>query len=228
MMKPILFLATLSILAVCACKPATPEQDTTADEPGDTESSHGFDVLSSDYYQAQSRVIWQKPDLVLNLLGDLKGKTVADIGAGTGFFAFRVANEGAKVIAIDIDPRAIEWINSEKVKYPVEVRTLLETRLATPDDPNLQPQEADLVLMVNTYIYISDRIAYFNNLRKGLGTDAEVIIIDFKDTDTPIGPAPQERIGMSQVQKELAKAGYRVSLADSTSLEYQYIIKAAK
>lgn len=215
------------LMCTVGCKPVATGEESHQDKTEEKNKSHGFDVLASDYYEAQSRVIWQKPDLVLNLLGNLRGKTVADIGAGTGFFSFRIANQGAKVIAIDIDPRAIAWIDSEKSRYPIEVQTLLETRLATPDNPNLRPNEADLVLMVNTYIYIEERVQYFSNLRTGLKPQAEIIIIDFKNTDTPIGPDPEERMSMQQVQNELVQAGFTLTLSDSTSLQYQYMIKAA-
>src|SRR5690606_25963163 len=114
--RAVFFVAIVSL--AIACKPAASGEESSSGTTQAPEKSHGFDVLSSDYYTAQSRVIWQKPDLVLSLLGNLKGKTVADIGAGTGFFAFRIANQGARVIAIDIDPRAIAWIDEEKTRYP--------------------------------------------------------------------------------------------------------------
>jgi len=215
------------LTAFAACKPVSDTSDHAAERRDEGLKSRGFDELSSDYYESQSRVIWQKPELVLSLLGELHGKTVADIGAGTGFFSFRIASQGAKVIAIDIDPRAIAWIDGEKSRYPVDVQALLNTRLASPDNPNLKASEVDLVLMVNTYIYIADRVGYFKNLRQGLKPNAEIIIIDFKNEKTPLGPKPEERIAMHQVQSELIEAGYRVTMADDSSLQYQYIIKAA-
>ena len=221
--------AILAFFFFAACKPNVTQEDNEPD-PQDTSvedyNSKGFDELSSEYYDSQSRVIWQKPDLVLNLLGNLRGKTVADIGAGTGFFAFRIANNGAKVIAIDIDPRAIAWIEAEKKRYPADVQALLETRLASPDDPNLKSGEVDIILMVNTYIYLDDRITYFQNLHKKLKKNARLIIIDFKEHDTPIGPRIEERIPLKQVQAELTQAGYTIESTDDQSLEYQYIVTA--
>jgi SAM-dependent methyltransferase len=221
-------LSLLVATVFCACGPdagnnnaSSGSQDTITNE-----ASKGFDELSSDYYDTQSRVIWQKPDIVLNLLGNLKGKTVADIGAGTGFFAFRLASNGAKVIAVDIDPRAIAWIEAEQRRYPVDVQALLETRLAAPDNPNLQPNEVDVVLMVNTYIYLDDRITYFRNLRQTLKKDGRLIIVDFKSIETPIGPKLEERIALNQVQTELTQAGYSIMATDDQSLDYQYIITA--
>lgn len=221
-------LSILVAIVLVACKPDTGHGNgsATSQDTLTHEVSKGFDELSSDYYDTQSRVIWQKPDIVIDLLGNLRGKTVADIGAGTGFFAFRLASNGAKVIAIDIDPRAIEWIEAEQRRYPVDVQALLETRLAATNNPNLKPDEVDVVLMVNTYIYLEDRIAYFRNLRQGLKKDARLIIIDFKEIETPIGPKVEDRISLSQVQSELTEAGYSIAATDDQSLEYQYIITA--
>lgn len=81
--------------------------------------------------------------------------------------------------------------------------------------------------MVNTYIYLENRVAYFRNLRKGLKKDGRVIIIDFKEHETPIGPKVEERIAQTQVRTELTQAGYTITSADDQSLEYQYIIVAS-
>ena len=184
--------------------------------------------MSSDYYQAETRVIWQKPDLVLNLLGDLGGKTVADIGAGTGYFAFRIASIGGNVIAIDIDERAISWMESEKQRYPDEVQARFQSRLASESDPRLKGGEVDLIMMVNTYMYIANREQYMRDLVPALKPGGQIIIVDFKKIETPIGPNSADRIAATQVQQELTHAGYTISSSDDTSLEYQYIITASR
>ena len=193
-----------------------------------TEQKHerGFDELSSEYYESETRVIWQKPKLVIDLMGNLEGRTVADIGAGTGYFAFRIASAGANVIAIDIDPRAIEFMESEKLRYPESIGKRFSTRLATGADAGLKEAEVDVVLLVNTYIYINNRVEYFRNLRNGLKPGGKVIIVDFKDEKTTIGPELSERIGLTQVQRELTEAGYAIESADVEMLEYQYIVTA--
>ena len=170
----------------------------------------------------------EKPELVMDLFGDMEDLTIADIGAGTGYFAFRIAMRGADVIAIDIDPRAISWMDSEEKRYPEDVQARFRTRLATEDDPKLQEGEADIVLMVNTYIYLENRIRYFTNLQKGLSPGGRLVIIDFKQKETPIGPPVDERIALTQVQQELTAAGYTISSADDEALEYQYILTAVR
>jgi len=72
-----------------------------------------FDTLVA-HFEDPSRAEWQKPDAVIASLGPLDGKTVADIGTGTGYFAFPIAKKAAKVIAIDIDQRFLDYIRHKK------------------------------------------------------------------------------------------------------------------
>ena len=111
---------------------------------------------------------------------------------------------------------------------PVELRDRLVIRLAEPDDPKLQPNEVDLVLLVNTYSYISNRVPYFSKLRDAIRPGGTVVIIDFKKRETPFGPSMNERVDVREVEKELMDAGYTLLNIDEASLEYQYIIKARR
>ncbi len=179
-------------------------------------------------YESADRVIWQKPDLVIEQLGNVNGKVVADLGAGTGYFSRRIAYKGAKVIAIDVDPRAIQWMEAQKAKFPAELQERLVIRQAQMNDPQLRPNEVDIVLLVNTYSYISDRIPYFTKLNEAIRKGGSIIIIDFKKKDTPFGPPIEERIDAADVQAELKEAGYSIAKVDTSSLAYQYIIKAQR
>ncbi len=66
------------------------------------------------HFEDPARAQWQKPDEVIASLGSLEGKTVADIGAGSGYFTFPLAKKAAKVIAIDIDQRFLDYIEQKK------------------------------------------------------------------------------------------------------------------
>ena len=178
-------------------------------------------------YESADRVIWQKPDLIVKQLGDLDGKVVADLGAGTGYFSRRIAYRGAKVIAIDIDPKAVQWMQAQKERFPAELQDRLVIRQATPDDPKLKPNEVDMVLLVNTYAYIGDRVNYFTKLKSAIRAEGYIVIIDFKKKETPFGPPLEERLDVAQVKKELTEAGYKILNVDEEALDYQYIIKAA-
>ncbi len=174
----------------------------------------------------KDRIIWQQPEKVLEMLGEIDGKTIADIGAGTGYFTFRLALESANVLAIDIDPQAIKYIDTTKLKFPEAIQNKIHTRLANENDPQLKPEEADAVILVNTYSYIENRIEYFSNLKKGMKSGAKLLIVDYKKKKLPEGyGAPDElRVAMDSVENELELAGYRLMETDDTTLDYQYII----
>ncbi len=186
-----------------------------------------FENLVADF-ERKDRGIWQKPDMVISLLGNLEGKTVADIGAGTGYFTFRMVPTAKKVIGIDIDQRFIQFMDSVKVRMPEVYRKRFETRLAKPDNPLLAPGEADAVVIVNTYGYIEHRVQYFKTVWKGMSPGAKMLIIDFKKNNLPIGPPDEFKVALSQVEQELVGAGFKIDKVDRESLDYQYIIIASK
>ncbi len=180
-------------------------------------------------YTNTDRVIWQKPDVIMTLLGDMTDKTVADIGAGTGFFAMRMASRAKKVIAIDIDQQFIRYLDSVKMlEIPEQFQSRLETRLASPNAPNLRPGEVDMVIIVNTFMYIKNRAEYLRLLRTGMTEGGKLLIVDFKRKRTPIGPPSEIRLPIHIVEEALYEAGYKNITTNDTVLDYQYIVMAEK
>lgn len=173
------------------------------------------------------REVWQKPDLIIHKLGDVSDKIVADIGAGTGYFSFRFALKAKKVIAVDIDTSALSFIEKNKNKLPQEYQQRLETREAKVDDPNLNHEEVDIILIINTIAYINDIPGYLKNIRKTLKKNGEIMIVDYKMKKLPINAPPKkERIYLDKVEEILESAGFTKIVTDDTSLDYQYIITA--
>ena len=173
----------------------------------------------------EKRTDWQNPEVVLQAFGNLKAKTIADIGAGAGYFSFKLARQAEKVIALDIDPNALEYINEQK-EIVGNWAGNIETRLTPPDVPNLLPNETDGVLVVNTFCFIPNQKNYFERLREGMKPNAELVIVDFKKGEIPVGPSEERKMNASEVKDILRKAGFRKISVDEKSLEYQYIIKA--
>lgn len=210
------------------CRNGVSNQNNDPLLPADTSNERDEFEAEAKAYESADRVIWQKPDLVVEQLGNVTGKVVADLGAGTGYFSRRIAYKGATVIAIDIDPRAIQWMQEQKARFPVELQDRLIIRQAEPDDPKLNPNEVDIVLLVNTYSYISNRVQYFTKLMGSIRSGGFIVIIDFKKKETPFGPPVEERLDINEVVKELRDAGYSILKSDEESLDYQYIIKARR
>ncbi len=185
-----------------------------------------FESLTRRFESAQ-RDAYQQPDKVLAFLGDVSGETIMDLGAGTGYFSFRLAEAGARVIAADVDERFQEYIRTKKARLGIPDSTL-SLRKVPYDDPMLQKGEADRVITVNTYHHFEDRPAYFAKVRSGLKPGGALIIIDFFKKDLPVGPPTRMKIAPEQVVEELRKAGFSRIESNETLLPYQYIVVAGK
>lgn len=178
----------------------------------------------------KGRLAWQKPSEVIDKLGDLTGKVVADIGAGTGYFTFRFMRQAKKVIAIDIDKEMIDLIEMFKENLDPDQQEKVETRLASAEDAKLWPEEVDVIVIINTIGYIEDPTAYLAKLRSGLASGGKIMIVDFKmkRITEEIAPSIENRVGILQLENMLSDAGYTDIDTDDTSLDYQYMVVAKK
>lgn len=228
---PVLFAIALLCLFLAGCWNSGPDPTREYTEDPNQIESDGQPGMSDDYSNT-NRMIWQKPELVLDRMGDIQNKVVADIGAGTGFFAFRLTPMAKKVIAIDINQNLINVIDSIRtVELSDADQNKLETRLADPDDPHLGIDETDIVLMVNTYLYLGDRVEYLKNLKKGIAPGGKIIIVDVKRQRLPQGeflPPQSIRVPQHLVEEELEQAGFQLLSSDDTSLIHQYMVVAQK
>jgi len=181
--------------------------------------------LNTNEFEDSDRGKWQNPSLVLNKLGSLDDKIVADLGCGTGYFTFPIAKKAKKVIAIDIEQQFLDYIEDRKLEASPEIADKIETRLTVEDNPKLLPKEVNDVLMVNVYYYLKNRVQYMKKVKNGLIKDGILILVDFKAGDLPVGPA-EHKVSVQKVVSDLKKAGFKVIDIDLNSLQYQYIIKA--
>lgn len=222
----LILLAVFMASSACEWKKDQLPPDLPQDRPGEAENT--LPGLEEDYLNT-NRVIWQKPEVVINLLGDIREKTIADIGAGSGFFSLRLAPLAKKVIAIDIEPKFVLYLDSIRhIELAPEIAERLEPRLAKAQDARLRPKEVDIVLIVNTYMYIDQRVDYLKRLSEGIRPNGKILIIDFKKKRTSLGPKMEIRVPQFQVEEELELAGFRILQSNDTALDYQYILLAEK
>ena len=222
--KRYLILTCLLLSMHIFCVNSKSDQNARAKHESDELAGKSEEQVS--LFEDENRDIWQKPDRVIDLLGPLEGKTVVDLGAASGYFSFRILPKAGKVIAIDIDPKYISFLEEQKKILPSEQMDKFETRLAMADDPLLAEGEADAILLVSTYVYIKDRVNYFSKLRSKLAEGGKIVIIEFKKKSIPNGPPDEEKVSLSQVESELKKSGYNNIRTDDRTLNYQYIVTA--
>jgi len=216
----------LLVLLTQSCNNGVKEQSNTSWDTTDLAE----DYLRKPVPEAMpgDRQSWQNPDLVLDKLGNLEGRTVADIGAGTGYFSFRLADRGAEVVAIDIDEDYLSYIAERRDELPALQSGQIETRLSEENDPLLEPNEAHIVLLVNTYTFLDDRIEYLNKIRTGMIDGGILCIVDYKNRQVPVISDETPVIEESVVTTELKEAGFTEIQLDNQSLEFQYTITAKK
>lgn len=159
-------------------------------------------------FDSPTRDMWQMPDRVIAALDLKPGQTVADIGAGTGYFAIRLAKSTAapKVFAVDIEQSMVQYMRLRAVKEGI---TNLVGVVATASSANL-PEPVDLILIVDTFHHIPAREAYFSNLQNSLKPGGRLAIVDWLPGG-PMGPPEQFRFSPAQIAAELGKAGWKQS-----------------
>jgi len=141
-------------------------------------------------------------DRVMDILKITEGKSVADLGAGSGWFTVRAAKrigELGKVFAVEINQEYINHIN-ERAKR--ENFTNIQTVLGTEDDPKLAANSVDAVLILKTYHEIGQPVKVLRNIRKSLKKDALLGIIDKN------GKGDDHGIDKEKVVEEAKRAGF--------------------
>ncbi len=156
-------------------------------------------------FDSPERDAWQKPEEILDALHLERTSSVADIGAGTGYFSVRIAKRipDGKIFAADVEPDMVRYLGERARR---EHLTNLTPVQASAEAANL-PEPVAFVLVVDTYHHIGNRIQYFAKLKSLLRSRGRLAIVDFK-ADSPDGPPAQHRISQEKVTEELNAAGY--------------------
>ncbi|HRP69776.1 MAG TPA: methyltransferase domain-containing protein, partial [Turneriella sp.] len=178
--------------------------------------------------ESPDRDEWQKPDAVVEALRLKNGDVVADIGAGTGYFARRFAEKVApKGVSIGYD------INATMVEYmqrDANARHLVDSykaHLIGSHNPVLEDNYYDLIFFCNTYQHLENRISYFKSLKKSLKKNGRIVVIDFETldkTDEESGEVPENLVDKKVVINEFKKAGFTLK-QDRNFLPSQYFLE---
>jgi ubiquinone/menaquinone biosynthesis C-methylase UbiE len=142
---------------------------------------------------------------VMDLLAIVPGKTVADIGAGSGWFSVRAARRvgaNGKVFAVDINPEAIHYIENRAQKEDLHNVNAI---LSREDDPMLPAGQIDAVLLLKTYHEVAKPVTLLKNLKAALRPGARVGVIDRN------GNGENHGVQQKVVIQEAAEAGYELA-----------------
>jgi ubiquinone/menaquinone biosynthesis C-methylase UbiE len=181
--------------------------------------------------ERDTRQDMQLPEQILAELDFQPGETVADIGAGSGYFTVPVAHavgpEG-KVLALDIRQEMLDFIAA---RLPKEGLDNVELGLVQADDPQLPAHGVDTILMVDVFHYIKERQAYAEKLNAGLAPGGRLVVIDFRydpDAEREFAPPIQQQVAREDLDADLAAAGFRVRAAHDFLPEQYFVIYEVK
>jgi ubiquinone/menaquinone biosynthesis C-methylase UbiE len=175
--------------------------------------------------EGPDRSEWQKPDEVVAALGLGPGGVAADVGAGPGYFALRMARAvgpAGRVHAIDAEPRMLELIRDRAAAAGV---ANVHPHLAAGGVPVI-PEPVDVILVVNAFHHFPDGPATLRALAARLRPGGRLVNVDFHAGELPVGPPAEMRVSREAFLAVADEAGLWLA-EERTFLPYQYFLALA-
>ena len=183
-----------------------PSRDGTGKAYMGREISHVMGHLGAGWLERPEREREEQPKVLIDGLELEAGDVVADIGAGTGYFTFRMAERvpDGRVIAVDIQPEMLELLNTREAELGLDN---VEPLLGEIDDPKLPAGEVDLVLMVDAYHEFSHPREMLAGIVDGLKPGGRVALVEYRGEDPSVPIKPLHKMTEAQAIKEMSAAG---------------------
>jgi len=159
-------------------------------------------------YEGFDRDAWQQPDAVLALLGIGPADRVADLGAGGGYFTFRLAaavGASGRVYAVDVDDDMVGYLARRAHELHAANVSVVRGEL---DDPKLPDGEIDLLFTCNSYHHLADRVAYFRRVLGDLAPNGRVAIVELDGRGSWFARTFGHRTTADEIAREMREAGY--------------------
>jgi len=136
-------------------------------------------------------------------------ETVADIGAGSGYYTFRIASElpKGKVYAVDIQDEMIRLLNERRQKDKAANVIVVK---GSDSSTNLTPHSIDLAIMVDVYHELEYPHEILQSLRQALTDSGKLLLIEYRGEDTALTIKPLHKTTVAQLNKELGENGFRL------------------
>lgn len=184
-------------------------------------------IGGADWLDRNEREAEEHPEKALESLGLKDGMVVADVGAGTGYMALRMAarvGPSGKVYANDIQPEMLRLLRRNAARARI---TNVETVLGTETDPKLPANALDLILMVDVYHEFSQPQLMLRKMREALKPEGRVVLLEYRKEDPSIPIRPEHKMSVAEVKMELEAEGFQLSQVIAT-LPRQHILILTK
>jgi ubiquinone/menaquinone biosynthesis C-methylase UbiE len=180
-------------------------------------------IGGADWLVRAERELEEAPDRALDAIGIRKGSVVADIGAGVGYFTWRLAERvgpAGKVYGVDIQPQMLE-----RLRRNIEQRGLknVEAVLGETADPKLPAGSIDLILLVDVYHEFSEPQKMLGKIRQALKAEGRLVLLEYRKEDPDVPIRPEHKMSVADVKAELEPEGFRLERV-SDVLPRQHIL----
>ena len=186
-----------------------PSRDGTGKVYFGREIAHVMGHRALGWLERPEREREELPDEVVKNMELKPTDRVADIGAGSGYFSFRMAAKvpEGKVYAVDIQPEMLDYIRDKKTETGV---TNIETVQGEIHDTKLPEGRIDAALMVDAYHEFSHPWEMMRSIVKGLRPGGRVILLEYRGEDPTVAIKPLHKMTVKQVTKEMAAVGLKL------------------
>jgi ubiquinone/menaquinone biosynthesis C-methylase UbiE len=167
-------------------------------------------VSGAEWLERAQRDVEEMPEAALDAIGIQKGMTVADVGAGVGYFSIRIAKRvgsTGKVYANDVQPEMLTMLKQRAVKAKL---TNIVPVLGTESDPQLPAKSMDIVLLVDVYHEFSQPQLMLQKLRQALKDDGRLVLLEFRKEDPRIPIRSDHKMSVEEVTAEVTPEGFRL------------------
>lgn len=190
------------------------------------EISHVMGHRGASWLERKSRVREELPDRVVAAMDLAPDAEVADIGAGTGYFAFRLAEQvpDGRVYAVDIQPEMLDIMRKRAAERGVDN---LELVLGAEDDPNLPPGSLDALLLVDAYHEFAYPREMMDAIVGALRPGGRVFLVEYRGEDPRVPIKPLHKMTEAQARREMAAVGL-THLETQSFLPSQHFMVFAK
>ncbi|WP_040006354.1 class I SAM-dependent methyltransferase [Fibrisoma limi] len=178
--------------------------------------------LGAAWLERPEREQEERTDLLLDALDLKPTDVVADIGAGTGYFTFLMAPEvpRGKVLAVDIQPEMIEYLNAGKRKRNA---SNVEAVLGTESNPKLPANSVDLAILIDAYHEFSYPREMMDNIVKALKPGGRVVLVEYRAEDPSVPIKELHKLSVAQATKEMKAAGLKL-IKNDDRLPQQHVM----
>ncbi len=151
----------------------------------------------------------EKPDQALDAIGIKRGSTVADIGAGVGYFTWRLAERTGPMGVVygeDIQQPMLDMLAKNMAdRHLTNVREVL----GTPEDPKLPANSLDVVLLVDVYHEFSEPEKMLDHIRDAMKPQGRIVFLEYRAEDPRVPILPEHKMTVAQVRAEVEPEGYK-------------------